>query len=311
MVKLYADVPARRARQLAGDIWLVVWTLCWIWIAVKLHGLIMSLAAPGQAIADGATGLAESIDSAGESVSGIPLIGDALSAPFSGMSDAAGVLASAGQAEADAVASLAMFVSVVLAVLAFASFAAFWIPLRVSFIRKASAAQRFVDANEDLDLFALRAPARRSLDVLACSRDDPAGAVVLVGTGGISWSDVDETTTPNLWVLLRDGASAALVARSVNSNTCPIDGWLGVSSGSRASAERTGDADYPANRPCPPPPTVTTQRHPELVSGSKVPPAPSLMLAEAAGPLAPVTARLGCVERWTLKQVQGDETSSG
>ena len=56
MVKLYADVPARRARQLAGDIWLVVWTLCWIWIAVKLHGLIMSLAAPGQAIADGATG---------------------------------------------------------------------------------------------------------------------------------------------------------------------------------------------------------------------------------------------------------------
>ena len=176
MVKLYADVPARRARQLAGDIWLVVWTLCRIWIAVKLHGLIMSLAAPGQAIADGATGLAESIDSAGESVSGIPLIGDALSAPFSGMSDAAGVLASAGQAEADAVASLAMFVSVVLAVLAFASFAAFWIPLRVSFIRKASAAQRFVDANEDLDLFALRALARQPLHVLARISDDPAGA---------------------------------------------------------------------------------------------------------------------------------------
>ena len=93
----------------------------------------------------------------------------------------------------------------------------------------------------------------------AASMDDPAGAVVLVGTGGISWSDVDETTTPNLWVLLRDGASAALVARSVNSNTCPIDGWLGVSSGSRASAERTGDADNPANRPCPPPPTVTPE----------------------------------------------------
>ncbi len=87
--------------------------------------------------------------------------------------------------------------------------------------------------------------------------DDPAGAVVLIGTGGISWSDVDEDTTPNLWLLLRDGSSAALSVRSVNSNTCPIDGWLGVSSGSRAAAERTGDADNPANRPCPPPPTVT------------------------------------------------------
>jgi len=91
------------------------------------------------------------------------------------------------------------------------------------------------------------------------SLDDPAGAVVLVGTGGISWSDVDEKTTPNLWVLLRDGASAALVARSVNSNTCPVDGWLGISSGSRAAAERTGDADNPANRPCPPPPTVSPE----------------------------------------------------
>jgi hypothetical protein len=69
-----------------------------------------------------------------------------------------------------------MFVSVVLAVLAFASFAAFWIPLRVSFIRKASAAQRFVDANEDLDLFALRALARQPLHVLARISDDPAGA---------------------------------------------------------------------------------------------------------------------------------------
>ena len=42
---------------------------------------------------------------------------------------------------------------------------------------------------------------------------DPAGAVVLVGTGGIGWSDVDQETTPNLWMLLRDGSSAALSVR--------------------------------------------------------------------------------------------------
>lgn len=172
----YSDIPARRARQLAGDLWLVGWTVAWIWIAVKLHGLIMSLAAPGQAISDGATSLARSITSAGDALEGIPLVGEGLSAPFDGMSAAAGAIAAAGQAEADAVASLAMFTSVSLAVLAFASFAAFWIPIRVAFVRKASAAQQFVDANEDLDLFALRALARQPLHVLARIDDDPAGA---------------------------------------------------------------------------------------------------------------------------------------
>ena len=88
-------------------------------------------------------------------------------------------------------------------------------------------------------------------------RDEPAGAVVLIGTGGISWSDVDQRTTPNLWGLLRDGSSAALSVRSVYANTCPIDGWLGISAGARAAAPRTGAERDPADRPCPSAPTIT------------------------------------------------------
>ncbi len=86
--------------------------------------------------------------------------------------------------------------------------------------------------------------------------NEPAGAVVVVGTGGISWSDVDPETTPNLWTLLRDGSSAALSVRSVYSNTCPADGWLGLSSGGRAAADRPGDEPDPADRPCTEPPAV-------------------------------------------------------
>ncbi|MFL6166274.1 MAG: hypothetical protein ACJ710_08335 [Ornithinibacter sp.] len=89
------------------------------------------------------------------------------------------------------------------------------------------------------------------------TRDEPAGAVVLVGTGGISWSDVDQRTTPTLWGLLRDGSSAALSVRSVYSNTCPIDGWLGISAGARAAAPRPGPESNPAARPCPSAPIVT------------------------------------------------------
>ena len=132
-MKIYADIPSRRARQIAGDVWLVAWTAAWIWIAMRLHELIMNLAAPGLAVASGATDLAGSITSAGESVSGVPLVGDTLAAPFAGMGDAATSIAAAGQAEADAVATLATFASVALAVLAFASFAVFWVPIRLAF----------------------------------------------------------------------------------------------------------------------------------------------------------------------------------
>ena len=175
-MKMYAELPGRRARQLLGDIWLVVWTAGWVWIAYTLHGLIMNLAAPGAALASGASDLASSMDSAGQSLSGVPLIGDGLSLPFDGMGQAARLMSAAGQAEVDAVSALAMFVAVAMAVLAFTSFAVFWIPIRIAFIRRAGAAQRFIDADEDLDLFALRALARQPLHILARIDSDPAGA---------------------------------------------------------------------------------------------------------------------------------------
>ncbi len=71
---------------------------------------------------------------------------------------------------------LARFLSISLAFLAIMSFAVIWVPIRIGFVRRATAAQRFVDANEDLDLFALRAMARQPLHVLARITDDPAGA---------------------------------------------------------------------------------------------------------------------------------------
>jgi len=173
---IYSEIPSRGFRQFLGDLWLVAWSAASVWIALKIHELIMNLAAPGLAIASGATDLAVSIDDAGETVGSIPLVGDAISAPFDSMSDAALAIASAGQTTADAVALLARFLSIALAVLAITSWAVIWVPIRIGFIRRATAARRFVDANEDLDLFALRAMARQPLHVLAGITDDPAGA---------------------------------------------------------------------------------------------------------------------------------------
>ena len=53
---------------------------------------------------------------------------------------------------------------------------AIWLVLRWRFVRRASAAQRFIDAAPDLDLFALRAMANQPMPRLARISDDPAGA---------------------------------------------------------------------------------------------------------------------------------------
>jgi len=173
---LYSEITARRARQVTGDVWLVLWSALWIWAALRLHELVMNLATPGLAIAESATDLAGNISDAGDSIGQVPLVGDTLSAPFDGMSSAALSIADAGQATADAVSLLARFLAISLAVLGIMSFAVFWVPIRVLFIRRATAARRFVDASEDLDLFALRAMARQPLHVLARISHDPAGA---------------------------------------------------------------------------------------------------------------------------------------
>jgi hypothetical protein len=64
---------------------------------------------------------------------------------------------------------------------------------------------------------------------------ETGGSIVLIGTGGLSWSDVSPRTTPTLWSFLRDGATATMTVRSVHANTCPVDGWLTLSAGEQAS----------------------------------------------------------------------------
>lgn len=102
-----------------------------------------------------------------------------------------------------------------------------------------------------LSVAALPGSAQASPTSKTAAPGDPFGATVLIGTGGITWTDVSEKATPNLWMLLRDGSSAAMSIRSVETNTCPIDGWLGLSAGDRAAAPRTGTGPL-QRRPCAP-----------------------------------------------------------
>lgn len=93
----------------------------------------------------------------------------------------------------------------------------------------------------------------------AATPADATNPIILIGTGGLTWSDVSAKGTPALWSFLRDGSTAALSVRSVFPNTCPIDGWLSLSAGNRAAAPGTGKSgSRKTTDPCPPVPEVNS-----------------------------------------------------
>ncbi|HYY11260.1 MAG TPA: hypothetical protein VE781_09985, partial [Kineosporiaceae bacterium] len=109
------------------------------------------------------------------------------------------------------------------------------------------------------------------------------GPVVLLGTGGVRWSDTGPGT-PALQELLRDGAAAVASVRSLRTSTCPVDGWLAVSAGARAADEpgpcRTPDADVAsAGGPAALPRWST---YVELAAGSNADATPGLLGATLA-----------------------------
>ncbi|WP_153505459.1 hypothetical protein [Cumulibacter manganitolerans] len=174
-MRLYAATPVRRTRQIAGDLLLVGWVVLWIWLGNVVHDATMSLTTPGQQIDASATGLSKALNDAGDKLEGVPVVGDEVATPFNAARDAADGIADAGRNTADAVATLAFWLGLLIAAIPIVIWAAYYLPRRYRFARRASAGQRFIDSNADLDLFALRALATQPMHVLARIDDDPAG----------------------------------------------------------------------------------------------------------------------------------------
>jgi hypothetical protein len=194
-MKLYADGPGRRARQVLGDVLLVLWVAVWVELARVVHQATLALAVPGEEIQSAGTGLAGKLRDAGSTVGGVPLVGDEVRVPFDGAGDAADRIAAAGAAQVDAVHTLAFWLGLSVGAIPVLIVVAVYVPLRWRFVRAATAGQRFVDSGSDLDLFALRAMAHQPLHRLARISDDPVGC----------WRNGDERVVRDLAVLeMRD-----------------------------------------------------------------------------------------------------------
>ena len=175
-MKLFADTPVRRTLQVLADLLFVTWLVLWVWIGMAVHDGTMELAGPARQTDSAATSMAEQLRDAGGRLGEAPLVGDELAVPFDKAADASDGIASAGRDTVDAVERLALLLGLSVALIPILVVAAIHLPLRWRFIREATAGARFIDAQEDLDLFALRALAHQPMRVLAKVSDDPAGA---------------------------------------------------------------------------------------------------------------------------------------
>jgi hypothetical protein len=183
-MKLYADPPGTRTRQLFTDLFVVAWLWFWIWLATKLYDLVLKLAVPGQKLAGAGDGMAGGLSDAGGAVNKVPGVGGSMASPLDHAADAARSLADAGRQEIAVAHDLAWALALLLLVGPVLVVLLGWLPLRLRWIRRANAAIGVRDSTAGRDLLALRALANQPLRRLAAIDPDPVGA----------WRAGDEST---------------------------------------------------------------------------------------------------------------------
>jgi len=175
-VRFHADVPGRRAAQVAADVVAAVLVVVCVLLGRALTAAVRAVADPARSFTAGAGGLAEQLRGAGSRVEGTPLVGDDLSAPLLAAADRAGDLAAAGQAQVASVERWATGAGVTVALVGVLVVTLLWLVPRARWARRAAGARRLQGRPGGERLLALRAlqsaPAR---DLLAVD-PDPAGA---------------------------------------------------------------------------------------------------------------------------------------
>jgi hypothetical protein len=175
-MKLYADRHRIATGQFVSDLCVVAWVASWIWVATKVHDLVEKLAVPGKKIEDAGTGIAGGLSDAGDTVSNVPGVGDALASPLDRAASGAQSLAEAGREQQQSVDQLAIVIVILLLIVPLGLVVFGWLPVRLRWIRRASVGSALRGQRAGRDLLALRALTRQPLRRLRAIHPDPAGA---------------------------------------------------------------------------------------------------------------------------------------
>ncbi len=172
----YATTPSRLLSQLVSDIVVIAWTTLWVLVGMAVHAAVSTIAEVGRRVQTGADGVADNLNTAGDSTDDFPLIGDALAKPLRAASDAALDIAGAGQSLDTTASWLAWVLALAVAAPPILFVAMPWLYLRIRFFRRKWTALTLARTAAGEQLLALRALANRPLAKLVAIHDDPVGA---------------------------------------------------------------------------------------------------------------------------------------
>jgi hypothetical protein len=172
----YATTPGRLLVQLVSDVVVVLWTTVWVFVGLAVHTAIATVAEVGRQVNDGATGVANNLNSASDNTDDFPLVGEALSKPLRAAGRAALDIAGAGHSLDTTATWLAIVLALAVAAPPILFVGLPWLVLRIRFFRRKWTAITMVATPAGEQLLALRALANRPLGKLAGVSIDPVGA---------------------------------------------------------------------------------------------------------------------------------------
>lgn len=154
---VYDTRPTRRARQVLGDVLVVVGCVLAVLVGRDVAGSIARLASIGTRVQDEGSAFQQQLAATARALAGIPLAGDAVSAPLRRASEHAGAIADAGAQQHDTAVHVAQLVGGGLTVVVVALLVLVWLRTRGRFVRTATATSRVDRSPDGEELLALRA----------------------------------------------------------------------------------------------------------------------------------------------------------
>lgn len=175
-MQIYADLPAVRARQITADALAVAVAVIAIAAGVAVGSLIAGLAEIGRRLERAGSGFGSTMSDAGTTLGGIPLLGDAVRAPFDEASGAGSVLAAAGRDQQQLAGALAIVAGLAVGGLPLLLLAVLWLCPRLRFARRTAELRALGTTAAGSELLALRALTEASpREILAAHPDAVPG----------------------------------------------------------------------------------------------------------------------------------------
>lgn len=182
---LYSPYSGQRVRQVVADAAGVIAVVVTVLVTSAVVTGIRALAELGRQLEEAGGSITEGLTSAGDRLAGIPLIGDAIAAPFTNAAGAGDSVSDTGTAIIDIVETTATIAGWIVALALLSIIALVWVVPRARFVVRRRRAERMLTAGMGADTFALRAIATARLSALGRVHPDPGAAVRAGDTAAI------------------------------------------------------------------------------------------------------------------------------